>query len=126
MNLFDNGHRKFIYHYSLNDKIIHTTKGDRYSIGGISKKKDKKQKNFTTHEIKVDKGDIVYLTSDGIIDQVNSVGKRFTSKRLLGTLNKYAESPLEEQKNVLSNNIEEFKENTEQRDDITVIGAKIK
>ncbi len=120
------GAKRPLYHYSLKDGEIHTIKGDRYSIGGISKKMDKKQKSFTTHEINVNKGDILYLTSDGIIDQVNSQGKRFTSKRLLGTLNKYAEYPLEKQKNVLDNNIEEFKQNTEQRDDITVIGAKIR
>jgi len=120
------GAKRPLYHYSLNDRKVHTTKGDRYSIGGISKKKDKKQKSFTTHEINVQKGDLLYLTTDGIIDQVNSHGKRFTSKRLLGTLDKYAEHSLEKQKSVLNNSIEEFKENTEQRDDITVVGAKIK
>ena len=120
------GAKRPLYHYSMNDGKIHTIKGDRYSIGGISKKKDKKQKSFTTHEIDVNQGDMLYLTTDGMIDQVNSHGKRFTSKRLLGTLNKYAEYPLEKQKDVLNSNIEEFKENTEQRDDITVIGAKIR
>jgi serine phosphatase RsbU (regulator of sigma subunit) len=110
----------------MNEGKINTVKGDRYSIGGISKKKDKKQKAFTTHEIDVKRGDMLYLTTDGMIDQVNSQGKRFSSKRLLGILNKYAEYPLDKQKNVLNSSIEEFKENTEQRDDITVIGAKIR
>jgi serine phosphatase RsbU (regulator of sigma subunit) len=124
--IYFSGAKRPLYHYSTIDRKIHTTKGDRFSIGGISKKKDKKQKNFTTHEINVSKGDILYLTTDGMIDQVNSNGKRFTSKRLLDALNKYAEYPLEKQKNVLNNSIEDFKGNTEQRDDITVIGAKIR
>ena len=102
---------------------IERIRGDRYSIGGINK--NKKEKKFTTQELFFKKNDILYLTSDGIIDQVNIHGKRFSSKRLLEILNAYANQPLSYQKAKLDEALEKFKLKTEQRDDITVIGAKI-
>ncbi len=120
------GARRPLYYYSLSDETVHTIKGTRASIGGFDKKRHTKQKKFTTHELNIQKGDILYLTSDGITDQVNSKGKRFSSKRFLEFLNNYANHPLKEQKDDLNKLIEQFRSNTEQRDDIIVIGAKIR
>ncbi|MGM0496858.1 MAG: SpoIIE family protein phosphatase [Bacteroidota bacterium] len=120
------GAKRPLYYYSANEKTIHTIKGTRNSIGGYDKKRDTKHKQFSNHELNLQKGDILYLTSDGITDQVNSKGKRFSSKRLFEFFNNHAENSLEKQKNELDNLIEQFKMDTEQRDDIIVIGAKIR
>jgi len=120
------GARRPLYHYSSSDQTIYTIKGTRASIGGFDKKRHTKQKIFTTHELNVQKGDILYLTSDGVTDQVNSKGKRFSSRRLLDFFNTHASHSLIEQKAEMNNLIEQFRSNTEQRDDIIVIGAKIR
>lgn len=117
------GAKRPLYYFEQEEKTLHQVKGDRYSIGGINK--NKHHKEFTTREIVLKQGDILYLTTDGLIDQVNKNGKRFTSKRFLDVLNHYAEHSMQVQKKELMNRLNQFKQGTEQRDDITVIGAKI-
>jgi len=116
------GAKRPLYHYVLKDRKVHTIQGDRFSIGGINK--NKKQKEFTTQDIYIQQGEILYLTTDGITDQVNANGKRFSSKRLLEFFNSYAEVNLEKQKLALDYRLEQFRKDTEQRDDIAVIGVK--
>jgi len=117
------GAKRPLYYYTQEKKIIERIKGDRFSIGGINK--NKKEKEFTTQKLYFKQNDILYLTSDGIIDQVNIKGKRFSSKRLLDILSAHADQTLSYQKIRLEEALENFKEKTEQRDDITVVGAKI-
>jgi serine phosphatase RsbU (regulator of sigma subunit) len=117
------GAKRPLYYYKQENKEIERIRGDRFSIGGINK--NKKEKQFTTQELYFRKNDILYLTSDGIIDQVNLNGKRFSSKRMLNVLNASIDQPLSYQKTKLEQELENFKNETEQRDDITVIGAKI-
>ena len=118
------GAKRPLYYFSKNDGEIKKIKGDRYSIGGINK--NKKEKQFTSKELKLHKGDILYLTTDGIFDQVNNSRKRFSSKRFLNVLNQNTDQSLEIQHSEMEKTLEEFRGNSEQRDDITVLGAKIK
>ena len=118
------GAKRPLYYFSKNDGEIKKIKGDRYSIGGINK--NKKEKQFTIKELKLHKGDILYLTTDGIFDQVNNSRKRFSSKRFLNVLNQNTDQSLEIQHSEMEKTLEEFRGNSEQRDDITVLGAKIK
>ena len=118
------GAKRPLYYFSKNDGEIKKIKGDRYSIGGINK--NKKEKQFTIKGLKLHKGDILYLTTDGIFDQVNNSRKRFSSKRFLNVLNQNTDQSLEIQHSEMEKTLEEFRGNSEQRDDITVLGAKIK
>ena len=122
-NIMFAGAKRPLYYFDQNDGEIKMIKGDRYSIGGINK--NKKEKVFTSREIKLHKGDILYLTSDGIFDQVNNSRKRFSSKRFLKVLNNNVNQSLDIQHREIENAFDEFKENSEQRDDITLLGAKI-
>ncbi len=117
------GAKRPLYYFSKNDNEIKKIKGDRYSIGGINK--NKKEKQFTSKELKLHKGDMLYLTTDGIFDQVNNSRKRFSSKRFLNVLHQNVDKSLEVQHTEMEKKLDEFKENSEQRDDITVLGAKI-
>ncbi len=117
------GAKRPLYYYSKSEGEINKIRGDRYSIGGINK--NKKEKEFTTKQLNLQKEDILYLTTDGIFDQVNNSRKRFSSKRFLKILNHNADQFLEVQHNKMEMALDEFKGNSEQRDDITVLGAKI-
>lgn len=80
---------------------------------------------FTLTTIEIQKGDIIYTSSDGYGDQFGENGKKLMKKRFKEELLKIAPLPMAEQKEYLNNFVESWKGNTEQVDDILVIGVKI-
>lgn len=82
--------------------------------------------NFTYNELRIEKGDILYLFSDGYADQFGGKsGKKFMYKKFKELLITVSQKPANEQQQVLENNINEWIGNSEQTDDITVVGIKI-
>ena len=82
--------------------------------------------SFTYNEIQLEKGDCLYLFSDGYADQFNGkTGKKFMNKRFKELLITNADKTMDEQKQILENTIVEWMGDTEQTDDITVMGLKI-
>ena len=81
------------------------------------------------------KGDVLYLFTDGYADQFGGTkGKKFKYKQLQELLLKNVDLPMEEQKMILDETIENWKacpapdgssRHLEQVDDILVIGIKI-
>ncbi|MBI4646944.1 MAG: SpoIIE family protein phosphatase, partial [Bacteroidia bacterium] len=95
-----------------------------------------KMDKFTLHELKLNKGDIIYLASDGYQDQFGGRnGKKFLSKRfkelLLKTCPDMSQQvkSMKEQEEILDKTIESwmhgYETKYEQTDDITVMGIKI-
>ncbi len=105
-----------------NGEIIEI-KADRFSIGRSSSLEP--DKKFTGHRIKIEKGDVIYLFSDGYGDQFGGEhGKKFKAgpmKELFRTLNG---TPMDGQRKVLENTLESWRGNTEQIDDILIIGRR--
>ncbi|MFT5913900.1 MAG: histidine kinase [Bacteroidia bacterium] len=95
--------------------------GDRKSIGGMQKE-DKRQ--FNNKEIKLSKGDVIYLTTDGLADQNNPEYKKFGSRRLKELLASYVGIPLDRQRELLENNLDVFQAKEAQRDDISMIAVR--
>ncbi len=84
-------------------------------------------KEFTNHEFTIDKGDIVYLFSDGFADQFGgNKGKKFMYKQFKELLLSISVHPMNIQQVLLESTLEEWKGNYDQTDDITVLGLKIK
>lgn len=83
-------------------------------------------KPFGTQEIQLEKNDIVYLFSDGYVDQFGGPkGKKFKTKslkKLILTINNLS---LHEQKEALKKEFNLWKGNLEQVDDVCIIGFKI-
>ncbi|MBN1413682.1 MAG: SpoIIE family protein phosphatase [Bacteroidales bacterium] len=104
-------------------KEVIKLKGDRLSIGGSNESKGQIQ--FKNHEIKLSKGDMLYLSTDGIIDQNGPDRSRFGTNRFEEILFKYSKFPMEEQEYSIRKEIERFRQHEEQRDDITLLGLKI-
>jgi len=118
------GAKNSLYIYQQNIQDIIVLKADRKSVGGVVNFLNKFE--YTETEIILQKDDILYITTDGIVDQNNFERRRFGSPRLLSILKQNANKNLETQKELLLNNLNEWKLNEDQRDDITILGVKLK
>ncbi|MDX9695735.1 MAG: SpoIIE family protein phosphatase [Bacteroidales bacterium] len=118
------GAKRTLLIYRSDKKSIEEIKGDRLAIGGS--KNENRDKDFTSHSININKGDIVFLSSDGLTDQNNADRKRFGSQRLNDLVINNSHKNLIDLKAIIESELENFKQGEEQRDDITLIGLKIK
>jgi serine phosphatase RsbU (regulator of sigma subunit) len=83
-------------------------------------------KKFTNHEIRIVEGDIIYLYSDGCVDQFGGPkGKKFKYKTLKILLTEHMDKSLEEQNNLLDQVFQEWKGDLEQLADVCVIGIRV-
>jgi len=104
------------------DNELFVTKADKMPIG-ISSRADE---SFTNHIIDVKKGDLLYTFSDGYPDQFGGPKeKKFMIKNFKQLLADNLHKPMDEQKQVLEDTLNEWMANTEQVDDILVIGVKV-
>jgi serine phosphatase RsbU (regulator of sigma subunit)/Tfp pilus assembly protein PilF len=104
-----------------NKKYFYEIKPDKMPVA-IYDRMDR----FTTHSINLQKGDMLYLVTDGFADQFGDENNRkFKSKRLKELLFKNSYKPLHEQHTLLENTFMAWKGKNEQIDDITIIGLKI-
>ncbi|HSH52078.1 MAG TPA: SpoIIE family protein phosphatase [Bacteroidales bacterium] len=120
--VFSGAKRPLLIYKNQKNKLIEV-KGDRHSIGGV--KNNEQAKQFTSHEIDIELNDILYLSSDGLIDQNNEARKRFGSSKLKQLITKNASHSLAKQKEIIEKELDNFQGNVEQRDDITLLGLKI-
>lgn len=100
---------------------VEELRGDRQPIGLVLDN----DRTYTTHEIVIHKGSLLYLTSDGFIDQANPNNKRFGTPRLKKILLENSAKSLSEQKLLLEKMLEEHQKDASQRDDITILGVKV-
>lgn len=81
---------------------------------------------FTLNEITLKTGDIVLTFSDGYADQFGGADeKKFKYKNLQKIIIDSSSQPLSEMKQMLYDNLINWKGNLEQVDDITIIGFKV-
>lgn len=109
--------------YIIQKGELQTIKGDRRTIGGIKTRRS--EIPFCNNEIEIEKDTLLYLTSDGLTDQHAADRKRFGTKRMTDIMKQNINLSMQEQKEVLVNELYEYKKEEEQRDDITVVGLKI-
>jgi len=108
--------------YMIRDGELNRIKADRMPIGIYYKKTNP----FTNNIIQLQKGDMLYLFSDGYIDQFNGVtGEKLMTKNFKNYLLDIYNKPLAEQKIILEKRFDAWKENTDQVDDVIVFGVKI-
>ncbi|MGE0567269.1 MAG: PP2C family protein-serine/threonine phosphatase [Bacteroidia bacterium] len=96
-------------------------KPDKQPIGKYAEPKP-----FTTHSIELEKGDVVYVFTDGYQDQFGGEkGKKFKASKMKELLLSLYDNSMEEQRQVIDNSFESWKGNLEQVDDVCVIGVRI-
>ena len=106
---------------STNEKSFYEIKADKMPIA-IYERMGK----FTTHEISLSKGDILYLFSDGFPDQFGGPkGKKFKHKPFKKLLLQNTHLSMNEQHKLLSETLNTWKGDLEQVDDIVLMGIKI-
>ncbi len=80
---------------------------------------------FTTHEIQLEKGDQLYLFSDGYADQFGGKDRRkFKYKAFKQLLTDHSHHPMALQHQILTETIVNWQGNNEQIDDMVVIGLR--
>ncbi len=85
-----------------------------------------KEKDFETHEFKLEKGDILYTFSDGYTDQFGGDNdSKLKTKNFKKILIEIYDKPMSEQKQILEDTFIKWKGNTEQTDDIIIFGVKV-
>jgi serine phosphatase RsbU (regulator of sigma subunit) len=83
-------------------------------------------KLFTNHTIQINKGDCIYIFSDGYADQFGGPnGKKFKYKQLEDLILANNKLPLEQQKQILKKAFVEWRGKLEQIDDVCVIGVRV-
>ncbi|MBK7181556.1 MAG: serine/threonine-protein phosphatase [Bacteroidetes bacterium] len=106
----------------IRDGAVIEFKPDKMPVG----KSPKENEPYTLQSIQLQKGDTIYIFTDGYADQFGGEkGKKFKYKQLQDLLLKNCSKSMEEQKQLLSTTIEKWMGNLEQVDDILVIGIKI-
>ena len=112
--------------FIIKDEDVTILKGDRYSVGY---KKNDENYEYLEKTINIQGGEKIYLTTDGLIDQLG--GKKclpFGKKRFKNLLLKIKDLPMHKQKEIILKeflNYEKECEENERIDDITVVGIKI-
>ena len=105
----------------LRDNKICELPKDKMPVG-----KGESTSSFALHSIDVQKGDKIYIYTDGFADQFGGEkGKKFKYKQLNQLLLTNESSSMDEQKNILHSTINSWRGNLEQVDDICVVGIKI-
>lgn len=103
--------------YLIRDGELIETKGDKQPIGKFISRVP-----FTSHDIKLKKGDSIYLFSDGYADQFGGPkGKKLkyaVFKRYIMELNQYKSEKIHQE---LSQRFEDWKGDMEQIDDVCVM-----
>ena len=82
--------------------------------------------SFTNHQVKLERGDLIYLFSDGISSQFGGEkGHKFKSKKLQEMLSMYTDYPMEIQKANIEKSLKDWMGFYDQVDDILMIGIRI-
>ena len=80
---------------------------------------------YTTHTFELEKGDVVYVFTDGFVDQFGgAAGKKFKSLQFKSLLTEISTEEMEEQKRLLYAAFEKWRGDLEQVDDVCVIGFR--
>ncbi|MBI9068245.1 MAG: SpoIIE family protein phosphatase [Salinivirgaceae bacterium] len=108
--------------FIIRDGELNQLKADRMPIGYHIKK----DVPFTKQNFELKKGDCLYNSSDGYPDQFGGPdGRKYMTKRFKELLLKIHQKPMDEQREILNKEFDDWRGCTEPIDDVIVIGVRI-
>jgi serine phosphatase RsbU (regulator of sigma subunit) len=107
----------------LNDEKLELIEGSHKGIGGFT---SENAKPFVDKTYKISKGDFLVLYTDGITDQPDINRNRFGTKRFTSIVEDNLNASPEKIKATIEAAFDVFTLKEEQRDDITVMGLRLK
>jgi tetratricopeptide (TPR) repeat protein len=114
------GHDKNLEPDTLNFEL-HEVKADKQPIGKYTENKP-----FTTHTLELQKGDTIYVFTDGYADQFGGeTGKKFKSANFKKLLLSIQDKSMDEQQKIITETFSTWKGETDQVDDVCVIGVRV-
>lgn len=114
------GAHRPLYHMQKGE--MNEIKGDKFPIGGGI---FKNQTNFTTHTLKMSKGDSIYFCSDGFPDQFGGPDNRkFGPKRTRALIEENHTHSMDEVHDIFAKTWEDWQGEEKQTDDVLMIGIK--
>ncbi len=117
---FSGAFRPLFYVQNGELKVIN---GDKHPVGGDHYEYDR---NYTLHEIECSKDDLFYMFSDGYVDQFGGEKqKKYMTKNFKNLLMDIHKESLSDQYERLRQEMDDWKQDEEQVDDITVVGFKL-
>jgi serine phosphatase RsbU (regulator of sigma subunit) len=111
--------------YSDGKNGIQHIKGTIRGIGGKKRIREKALKSFEGHSMVLQKGDVVYLTSDGFFDLQSPNRKKFGRSNFIELLEQNHEKNLNLQKDLIMDALHIHKGSEYQIDDITILGIRL-
>jgi ligand-binding sensor domain-containing protein/serine phosphatase RsbU (regulator of sigma subunit) len=107
------------------EQAFEIVKANKFPIGGLEMETEEKRR-FSNHTIPVEKGDMIYIFSDGFADQFGGPkGKKFMVGNLQKIIAGLYHLPVKEQEKQLLQSFMNWKGALEQVDDVLVIGFRI-
>jgi len=83
-------------------------------------------KEYTRKTINYIQGDRIYMLTDGYHKQLNLEGASITKEVLLDQIHQIHDFDLDAQKVILEDNFKEWANETEQTDDVLILGIELK
>lgn len=107
--------------YHIRKKVLTEIKADKMPVGINAIEEE----SFNNHSLQLNKGDIVYIFSDGYADQFGGpLNKKFKYGPMKELLIRISDLNMEKQQNELDQTIESWKGDEDQIDDILIFGIK--
>ena len=108
--------------YVIRENELIEVPANKFSIGGYRKV----EKHFKGSKVYLEKGDKIYLFTDGYADQFGGEeGKKFKMKNFKKLLLSICNKPMDEQNRIIGKTMNDWKINHNQLDDILVMGMEI-
>ncbi len=100
---------------------MQSIRGERVTIGDV----DYDALALNNHNIKLSKGDAIYMLTDGYTDQFGGdSGKKFSTRRLTELLGSIRNDPCSRQSDIMRQAFYDWKKDQEQIDDVSVLGIR--
>jgi len=108
--------------YLLREDELIVIRGDAMPIGIYNEN----EVPFTNKEVTIQQSDMIYLFTDGYVDQIGGLERKtFKSIRLKALLKEIHSKPLDEQRHILREEHEIWRSGSEQIDDIMILGVRL-